>query len=192
MARPSLKAERQTQIIEAFERCVIRYGMAGATLERLSEEAGLARPLIRHNIGNREALVEAFMERFFERSDALTEDMITALPAKEPSRTLIEWLFAPEYSDSQNVLLATALIFASQSDKKLAERLRKWNEDFIVAILKVLEKEFPNTPANLGRSVATGITGLYFNYESTAPLGDMMELREASKEAALLLLSKLV
>ena len=54
MARPSVKEERREQILTAYEQCVARYGVEGATLDKVAEEAGLARPLIRHNIGNRE------------------------------------------------------------------------------------------------------------------------------------------
>ena len=43
MARPSVKDERTEAILAAFERCVARHGVEGATLQRTADEAGLAR-----------------------------------------------------------------------------------------------------------------------------------------------------
>ena len=34
MPRPSLKAQRSEEILDAYERCVARYGVEGATLEK--------------------------------------------------------------------------------------------------------------------------------------------------------------
>ena len=38
MPRPSVKAERTEEILDAFERCVARYGVEGSTLERIAEQ----------------------------------------------------------------------------------------------------------------------------------------------------------
>ncbi|MEO1142890.1 MAG: TetR/AcrR family transcriptional regulator, partial [Pseudomonadota bacterium] len=63
MARPDIKESRREQIIDAFEFCVARYGVEGATLAKTAEQAGLARPLVRHNVGNRDDLVDALTKR---------------------------------------------------------------------------------------------------------------------------------
>ena len=44
MGRPSIKAERREQILDAYETCVARFGVGGASLEKIAETAGLARP----------------------------------------------------------------------------------------------------------------------------------------------------
>ena len=69
MARPSLKKERTDQILDALERCLAGYGLEGATQDRIAEEAGLARPLIRHNVGNRDDMLRLGLDRFIRRSD---------------------------------------------------------------------------------------------------------------------------
>ena len=45
---------RRQEYLDAFEKCVARYGIEGATLAKIAEIAGLARPLVRHNVGNRD------------------------------------------------------------------------------------------------------------------------------------------
>ena len=70
LARPSKKIERTEEILEAYERCVVRFGVEGATLQRVADECGLARPLLHHYVGNREDLLEALVGRFTARSEA--------------------------------------------------------------------------------------------------------------------------
>ena len=71
MARPSKAEERKEQILDAFERCVVRTGLQGITLEKVAREAELPRSLVRHFVGNRDEMVEAVFERFMRRVEAL-------------------------------------------------------------------------------------------------------------------------
>ena len=41
MARPIVKDQRRAEILDAFEACVARYGVEGATLAKTAEQAGL-------------------------------------------------------------------------------------------------------------------------------------------------------
>ena len=191
MPRPALKEERREQILQAFERCVAYYGLEGATLERIAAEAGLARALIRHNIGNREELTAALIERFFKRSDEQWNSLVEALPEKNKSKALIEYLFDSRYSDPQLVLLTEALIAGGAQDKKLAKRLRDWIDRSLDVIADVLEQEAPNADHRQIEASAAGILGIYFNVDSFALIGDMSRLRNASKAAALSLLENL-
>ncbi|MEO0960858.1 MAG: TetR/AcrR family transcriptional regulator [Pseudomonadota bacterium] len=191
MARPNLKSERREQILDAFERCVARYGLSGATLDLVSEEAGLARPLIRHNVGNREDLIEAFIGRFLERSDSATALMIEHLPDSVPAQAMVNWLFQPGASDNQLVLVSSALIMAGAHDAKLARMMRSWMADFIDRLAAVLRKAFPKAAAGDVQAAAAGIAGIYFTYQSMVPLGPDTALRTGSHEAALKLLKSL-
>lgn len=191
MPRPNMKEQRKAEIMKAFENCVARYGVEGATLERIADEAGLARALIRHNVGNREDLLTALIKRFFDRSAAGMEQMVAALPSQNRSRTLVDWLFDPAYSDPKQVLITEALIASAANDKALAKRLRNWTDDFVGSIENVLSAEFPKAPQEAISAVGAGITGVYFNIDSFALLGPMKRLRAASKAAALRLVASL-
>ena len=191
MGRPSLKNERKAQILDAYEACVARFGVEGASLERIAEQAGLARPLIRHHVGNRDALLTELIDRFIARSDQLTMDLIETLPKQDTSRCLIDWLFDAGYSDANSVLVAEALIAAGQNNEAIAKRMRDWTQGFVSAIAGVLSDEFRSADRETVNAVATGISGIYVNMESLAPLGEMAELRTQSKEAAILLIAAL-
>lgn len=191
MPRPSLKEERREQILDAYEHCVARFGVEGATLELTAKQAGLARALIRHNVGNRADLKEALIERFLSRSQTSLDDMIDALPRRKRLRTLVEWLFDPEYSDPRTVLVSEALIAASADDPLLAGQMRDWATDFVTTLVAAIRQDYPDANEATVSAVAAGVSGIYFNIESLSPLGDMPELFDASRRAALLLIDAL-
>ena len=184
MPRPSLKSERRKHILDAFERCVAIYGLEGASLERISEEAGLARPLIRHNIGNRDELVSAFIKDFFSRSHKAVEALIESLPSKNKTGTLIDWLFMPGHTDQKTVLVSSALFMAAANDKSLAKSMRDWTRSFIDMVLGVLKQDFPHHDDAELMPVAVGLSAIYFNNESLVPIGGMREVTDASIIAA--------
>ena len=84
MARPRVTEERSRQILDAVEVCVARHGLEGASLQRIAEQAGLARGLLRHHVGNREALIEAMAERFLVKSAAELAELTEAKARNHP------------------------------------------------------------------------------------------------------------
>ncbi len=191
MARPDIRNERRAQILDAFEVCVARYGVEGATLAKTAEIAGLARPLVRHNVGNRGELLDALVDRFLKKSRQATDRMIEALPAREKARTAVSWLFDPAYTDPKLVQVSNALIAASVDDPELAGKMRAWLDDFMSAVRKFLTEDFPHADTEQLSSVAAGISGIYFNVEALYPLGQIEALAASSKQAAMILLASL-
>ncbi len=191
MARPSLKDERRGQILDAYEICVAHYGVEGASLEKIADQAGIARPLIRHNVGNRDDLLNALVERFLTRSELKIEAMIAALPERNSIPVLIDGLFDPKYSDTQTVLVAEALIAASQDDKAIARQMRAWTKGFVKTVHQILRRNFPNIDDDRIYVVAVGVVGIYFNADSLLPLGRVNDIYQASKQSALILISTL-
>lgn len=191
MNRPIVKEERTAQILDAFETCVARYGVEGATLAKTAEQAGLARALIRHNVGNREHLLDALVERFLENSHKATQAMLEALPDQNQTRTLVGWLFDPAYSNPQQVRVAGALISACAEDRDLARKMQGWLDNFVGALSQVMTAEHPEAGAGRISAAAAGITGIYFNVEALYPLGNITALSKASEEAAHLLVKSL-
>ena len=79
MPRPDLTEQRTAEILDAFERCIVRHGLDGSSLEKIGEEAGMKRPILRHYVGNREALVMALAERVIDAIDATRLAVIDTL-----------------------------------------------------------------------------------------------------------------
>lgn len=191
MARPEIKEDRREQILDAFEHCVARYGLEGATLGKTAEIAGLARPLIRHNVGNKEDLQEALVERFLARSRTAMEDLVSSLPDENRLETLLDVLFDPRGANPQLVLVFNALSAAAPGDPLLARQLQHWLDDFVKRLEDVLARSCPRAPAELLETVAAGLSGIYFNVEALYPIGITARFVTSSKSAAKLLLTAL-
>jgi AcrR family transcriptional regulator len=191
LPRPEIKDDRRKQILVAFETCVARYGLEGATLGKTAEVAGLARPLIRHNVGNREDLLQALIERFLTQSRNSMETLITFLPENKRLTALVDLLFDPRYANPKLVQVFNALSAAAPDNKGLAGKLQQWLREFVEQIEAVIRGEFPKVPAERVRAVAAGITGIYFNVEALYPIGGLGTFGEASREAAFILVSAL-
>ena len=64
MARKKLDDERIPQILDAFEHCIMKYGLAATSLEQVAQEAKISRTTIHHYIGGRQELIAAAHKRF--------------------------------------------------------------------------------------------------------------------------------
>lgn len=191
MSRPSLKSQRVAQILDAYEACVVRYGVEGATLKRIAAEAGLARPLIRHNVGNRDDILNAAFQRFLEKSDRYTRALIDLLPENDRVSTLIEWLFSEEDADDNMTRVSNALIAATSQHPEMARGMRDWIQSFIERLAGELEREHRRAAPEAIRAVAAGIAGIYFSVDALSVLGARDYLRAESREAALRLAGSL-
>ncbi len=191
MARPIVKEERRKQILDAFEICVAKYGVEGATLERTAEQAGLARALIRHNVGNRADLLVALTEQYLKKSRVALDGLASDLPDKDRSVALCNSLFDPAQSDAQLVLVANALIAAAANDPSLGKKMNNWLRNFTGVIHRIISDDFPEAEGDRVSAVALGVVGIYFNAEALYPLGNAKKLASESRQAALLLLSTL-
>ncbi len=58
------------KLIEATIHCIATYGPAGATVERITDLAGLSRGLVRHHFGGKQALVRAAFARLADEMRA--------------------------------------------------------------------------------------------------------------------------
>ena len=85
MPRPSLKDQRSQEILDAYLTCVAHFGLDGATQERIAEEAGVKRPLLRHYLGNKDEMITALAD-YVVAGFALSVDGLdgkTEIEAKE-------------------------------------------------------------------------------------------------------------
>ncbi|MEM0953394.1 MAG: TetR family transcriptional regulator [Pseudomonadota bacterium] len=189
MARPSKKELRSEEILDACERSIVQFGVAGATLQRVADESGLARPLLHHYVGNREDLIAAVVVRFTERAMAEDAAFKQHLPDKHRTRAAIQLLFDPRYaSSSHDIQLFQALMVAAEEQAELKVVLAGWYQAFVDDMEAMLSADFPRVTASARRAVATGIVALYFNADSMASLVSPQPLFKDSKQAALQLL----
>lgn len=191
MGRPSKKAERTEEILQAFYRCVARYGIEGSTLERIAEESGLKRSLVRHFVGNRDELIALLVDRVVEQSDQQWSAFMKSLPGKLVAAPLLEGLFCAQYSDAEYILVIESLIFAAGRDDALRQRMQQWMQRFTDDVVMLLQRDYPSTPAESLEAVSFGIISIYFNLDSLAPLGMNQQYRQPARTAAQRLIESL-
>ncbi|MEG3637968.1 TetR/AcrR family transcriptional regulator [Magnetococcus sp. PR-3] len=191
MARPSKKAERTEEILQAFQQCVARYGLEGSTLEHIAQASGLQRSLVRHYVGNREALVEKLADRVIEQSVDQWRGFLAMLPATDMADALIEGLFEVEHSDAAFVLVIESLIFSAGHNPALQKRMQHWMHTFSEDLFKLFQRDYPQVDEAALRAVSFGIISLYFNLDSLSPLGMSTQYRPSAQEAAKRLVASL-
>ena len=184
MPRPSKKAERRDEILDGVEVCFARYGVEGTTLDEISQVSGLARPLIRHNLGNRDEILAAAIDRYLERSHAEMDALQSLSGSPENPEAVIDLLFTSESDQSLSVLVAQALTIAAASNANLAKQLRKWTDSFVTMIATLLQRSAPTAQAADCEEIAVGIANIYFSVESFAPLNpDPIYVQSSIKSA---------
>lgn len=193
MARPSVKKERTEEILHAYERCIALYGVEGATLQKIAEEADIARPLLRHHVGNSDDLLNMALKRFVERSEDSARNAYSALPDKCCGEDFVNLLFqaTPSKTKHNDTMIAAAFIYAAQTHPDIKKHMQSWLMSFMDDFSAQLQKSYPEADNEKVESVSAGIIGIYFNVESLVPLGPNKILREQSRQAALSLLTTL-
>lgn len=192
MGRPAKREQRTEEILDAFQRCVAKFGLEGSTLERIAEEANLQRSLVRHFAGNRSELIEKLTDRILKRSDNDWQYFISTVPAINGADYLVTYMFSGEYSDPELILVIESLIFSASRDDLLKIRLQSWVNHFIDSIAQILDSEFPDNTRQDIHAVAFGIISLYFNLDSLSPLGLAEDNRRSALSAAKKLIGTLI
>ena len=192
MPRPSIKLERKEEILQAYERCVALYGVEGATQKRIAAEAGIARPLLRHHVGNNEELLLEAARRYAERCKVSMQEL-----ADYPflsSEGLLEALFLDnsDVTSPADTMIATGLIVTAQTDERIKAIMMDWFDDIQDKFEQILLGLFPNSGKEEVASMASGLIGIYFNLDALFPIKkDDVDFQQRSYRAAKILLMSL-
>lgn len=178
MGRKSQSEARREEILAAFERCIVRYGI-DAPLERIADEAGVRRSLIRHYLGNRDELVDQVIDRIaaaYPRRAAAILDRAIAHGVEG----LLDVLFPSEGAgDAWEVeaihaweAVIGAVSGASQGRYPQAKRRVATMMEEIAELAAVgLHERFPHAARDACREVAYGLFCLVQAHESMLELG---------------------
>ena len=185
MPRPSLKVQRTEEILAAFARCAAKFGLEGSTLERIAEEAGVKRTILRHYVGNREDLIEALTASIVDFYTREGEELFALLPERGASDLLVDYLFSDGGAINPEMLLtAEQLIAAGDRYPNVRRQMASWVTSFVGQVTEVLARDYPDASEDDLLAVAYGIVGIYFNTDSLAPLRLPGAYRTAAKQAA--------
>ena len=171
MGRPSMAAERTEQIMQATARCLQKNGLAGTTLERVSEESGLSRSHVRHYVGNRDDLLRKFADWLYTGYRAEFIGRIAAAESREKLPIAMDYLFSSGFlpiSDDDTVI--RELITAGITDERIRSIMQTQYLRAVAAIDEALAAEYPDAPATKRRSAAYGLWCLALGNSTMAEL----------------------
>jgi AcrR family transcriptional regulator len=171
VGRPSMATERTEQIMQATARCLQKHGLAGTTLERVSEESGLSRSHVRHYVGNRDDLLRAFANWLYTGYEAEFTGKIAAAPDREKLPIAMDYLFSSGFlpiGDDDTVI--RELITAGITDDSIRATLQERYLQAVQAVENALAAEYPAASPGARRSVAYGLWCLALGNSTMAEL----------------------
>jgi len=146
MGRKSLKTERVSEILDAFERCLEKKGLQATTLDNIAEEAGLARRMIRHYVGNREDLIDAAVVRIIEKFNHSVFETIEKFESEVRFNAALDYIFSEEFNTLPATKLVAALLAVSLYDEQVCHAVKTLYDSFHLGLDQELKKHIPNAP----------------------------------------------
>lgn len=87
-------AERRAEILEATRSVIVEQGLAYVTMERVAGQAGVSKPVVYGQFGNRGALLVALLEQFWDEIDSqLASDKLASHDLETFTEALISAYF---------------------------------------------------------------------------------------------------
>jgi AcrR family transcriptional regulator len=171
MGRPSLAESRRAQILDAYEECVLQFGMEASSLEAIADQAGIKRSVVRHYMGNRAELRRAFVERIISRATGAYQEALADQRRVGGIEGVIDYIAGPEFPDKREDALIDALFAASHSDPSVRAQLRKRYVAFQRAVASELRAAFPDAEGAEVSGVAYALVCLAYGSASMQDLG---------------------
>lgn len=192
MPRPSLKDQRSEEILDAFLTCVARFGLEGATQERIASEAGVKRTLLRHYLGNRDEMISALTAHIVAGFAENTDSLAQMLGLDGGLEQLIDLLFDQrEASDPRLMLAYQAMVASVDNYPDMRAPLLDSLQRFLTVIEIAANRSHPSSSPDMIRAVAHGISAAYVNLDALTPLNPPTDWQAAAKTAAVLLANSL-
>lgn len=171
MGRPSLAKQRKSEILEAFGRCVARYGLEGSSLEKIAEEAGMKRSILRHYIGNRDELIEELAQKVIGDYEQWMNQCLESLTERTRKSGLIDILL-PKTSmgSTEQLMIIENLIGAAPAYPLIRKLVLDYVDGFVDQIANQVQLIAPHLTSKAAWDKAYALVCISFNQESLQPL----------------------
>jgi len=169
--RPSVADERIEQILDAYTRCVARYGMEGTTLQLVADEAGMARGNMRHYVGNRDELRRLFGKRMVARYADRARSVTSGEPTGKQSEKLVRYFFSEDRTHNDDYAAIDAMFAASRYNEGLRNRLRAVYAGLESLVAAALVADHPGRSPAVYEDAAYQIITLAYGHWTLSSLG---------------------
>jgi len=182
MPRPSLADVRRPQLLDAYARCLVRFGLEGSTLDRIAEEAGVTRALVRHYLGNRRDVDRALVAHVRDRYVGWFEGLGAGRPPLERLVAILDAFF--DDTVDQPTQVVDALLGASAEDPLLQGALREMYLELEHLLDAQMASAYPNAEPAARRRTAYAILCLAGTSGSLTALGFPRDRSAAARASA--------
>jgi AcrR family transcriptional regulator len=191
VGRPSLAAQRRSELLDAVESCVAARGVAATTVAAVAELAGTQPSKVHHYLGSRSEMLAAAVERAVSRVEALVVDAMTSTPPDERLATQLGVLFGPSLTSPEVNQLIDHLVAASYLDADIHRAVKSMYQRFLAILTESIDATYPGADAEHRRRVAVAILALAHATPTIASLGVDPDTMQHNHEAAKALLGQL-
>jgi AcrR family transcriptional regulator len=191
VGRPSIANDRRPQIVDAFAECIRRYGLHGATVERVAQMLGVSRTLVFHYFGDTQALVQAVTQHIFSTTLNRLRPLRDA-PELRRADAILDFLFqGPHYAELKDVVVMAEITSLAGRDRHVHVMLAQAWEQGIEAMAAALQSAFPKADPDACRSVGYALICLAEQNWWQTFIGPAAKCPSAARDAAELLLRSL-
>ena len=157
--RRNLSAERRTEILEAFRRCIAEYGLVGSSSRRVASEAGISQSLLTHHFGSRAELVKALVRHVVDEYEEALAEGLEKMSRGKDAEVLLEYLFGRSYSkfSERDDAMFPELEAAATRDVGIRTQLGDVYASYRRILVRFLRKTHPEASATECRRVAYGL-----------------------------------
>jgi AcrR family transcriptional regulator len=170
MGRRSLAKERTVQILRAYAVCIGRFGLEGATLERVSEESGFSRGHIRHYVGNRDDMRRKVVQWVVDDFQEKAVESCADVPPGERARARMRHMLRAGLGPAPDNAAIDVLLGATTYDADLRRMMREIYLDLERSIAGYLRDDFPGASAKVYRDGAYQLLAIAFGNWSLSEL----------------------
>ncbi|MEB7505761.1 TetR/AcrR family transcriptional regulator [Arthrobacter koreensis] len=199
MGRPSVSAERRRQVLEAAIRSLAANGLAGTSLDRIAEEAGMARGHIRHFAGNRDDILTAAAVLFYfgevpdlDTNGPVISNAASFLPEKAGTiAEALDYLFGDFAEPDAENTVALALVDAARTNPRIHAIVLRAYTGSQNELAALLAQACPEAAPAACRNVAYGILTIALGNVFMADIEVSSQRTAVARQSAELLVATL-
>ena len=171
MARPNLAPKRRTEILDAFEICVLEAGLERASLDRVAAAAGFKRQLVLHYFGSRSELVKAAVERMVREYCERIEIHLGGLDEDDRLQELLRWMLRGDFCNPRWDALLGEVKSQARRIPEYAELLEQAYRELENILANLLRRKAPDASAKACRETAFSLIALCYGAGDLLMLG---------------------
>ncbi len=132
MSRP--KKVTDSEILDAIERVVVNHGASRLSIDAVAKEAGISKSRVIYDYKSKTALLEALIDRQFERDSARIESLLVECADTPHPELFARIKIAEQGLDDTERAVAMAITSSMSSEESLRQRMLKWIERDLIAM----------------------------------------------------------